>query len=302
MPLQVLLDDYQWTSKPLVFAELLISHSPLLESVFWSVNHFLVLLWQPLVHQHLSWTVGISKQKSTPGFALTSGRHAAASFQLLVEAFSCSALAFVGPVSYRELTITQVSVEPTSFIDLLGWAPLSCQPTLYAAFFNGSFAIYLHSNVLCLPYAISMSTFHMVVSLFCTPFHLGVFFTICAANRQCDKYKKSISYPVQEQQGEWLLFSSLLSSFLLLSLVAAAILAEHKDYYKRGQSMAMQIEKTVLWITSNVDTSIWDLLQSPLPCTQLCEDHEGGYVWTWDGGITRLQHFSFLPPQPQRII
>lgn len=205
-------------------------------------------------------------------------------------------------MSYGQLTITQVSVELTSFLDLLGWAPLSCKPTLYAVFFNGSFAIYLHSNVRCLPYTISMSTFHVVVSLFCTPFHLGVFFTICAANRQCDKYKKSISYSVQEQQGEWLLFSLLLSSFLLLSLVATAILAEHKDYYKRGQSMAMQIEKRVSTLESHqmwtqaygiCSRALSPALTSVKTIREAMDRHE-------NGGISQMQHFSFLPPQPPR--
>lgn len=67
-------------------------------------------------------------------------------------------------------------------------------------------------------------------------------------------YKKSISYAVQEQQGGWLLFSSFLP-FFSLSLVAAAILAEHKDRYKRGQCTVTQMEKRMLWFTVNVHSS-----------------------------------------------
>jgi len=54
----------------------------------------------------------------------------------------------------------------------------------------------------------------------------------------------------------------LLPSLFSLSLVAAAILAERKYCYKRGQCLETQTEKRVLWFTVNVDTSVRNLLQS----------------------------------------
>lgn len=110
------------------------------------------------------------------------------------------------------------------------------------------------------------------------------------------EYKKSISYSVQEQQGGWLLFSSFLLFFI--SLVAAAILAEHKDCYKRGQCIVMRMEKRVLLFTVNVGTGMQDLLQSLSSALAPTQSMEGS-AWTQGWPPCTAEAFE-LPLQVHR--
>lgn len=131
----------------------------------------------------------------------------------------------------------------------------------------------IHMCFVCLPHTVSLPRFHMTVSLFCIH---GYFLPCVLLTGSVREYKKSISYSAQEHQERWLLFSSFLPFFL--SLVAAAILASHKDCYRKGQCTVKQMEIRVLWLTVDVNTRMWGLCQT-LSSVLAPMQSVGGKTW-----------------------
>lgn len=298
MPLKVLLDYNQSTSKPLVFAKLhkLNCHSPLLEGISSSVDHSPTLLWQPWVHQHPIWAAGIRNQLSLQDlhrcqrqahseFLASGCRHIFTSYFSL-----CGPCVPRGAHSHP--TICWTTHPSWKCWDKFPY-PASLHSTLHSSMDDLPFScIQIYSTYPTQSACLGSTWLYLYFTLLSI---WGYFLPSVLLTGSVIKNKKSISYSAQEQQGGWLLLSSLLSSVLSLSLIAAAILAEHKDCYKRGQSIATQTEKRVLWFASSVDTSMWDLLQSLSPALASVETTREAVHSHKDGGISQLQHLSLLP-------